>query len=48
MEAGGSELGILEFEIPAGFIDLQKTEYDWEYYTESQQYSTQSMIEKVI
>lgn len=46
VEAGGSELGILEFEIPAGFIDLQKTEYDWEYYTEPQQYSTQSMIEK--
>jgi choline dehydrogenase len=29
VEAGGSELGILEFEIPAGFIDLQRTEYDW-------------------
>ena len=48
VEAGGSELGILEFEIPAGFIDLQRSEYDWEYYTEPQQHSTQSMNEKVI
>ncbi|CAC5408063.1 Glucose dehydrogenase [FAD, quinone] [Mytilus coruscus] len=46
VEAGGSELGILEFEIPAGFIALHRTEHDWEYYTEPQKYSSQSMKEK--
>ena len=47
VEAGGSELGILEFEIPAGFINVQRSEHDWEYYTEPQKYSSQSMKEKV-
>ncbi|XP_063432397.1 glucose dehydrogenase [FAD, quinone]-like [Mytilus trossulus] len=46
IEAGGSELGILEFEIPAGFIALQRSERDWEYYTEPQKYASQSMREK--
>ncbi|CAG2206798.1 unnamed protein product [Mytilus edulis] len=46
IEAGGSELGILEFEIPAGFVALQRSDHDWEYYTEPQKYASQSMIEK--
>lgn len=46
VEAGGSELGMLEFEIPAGFMNIQRTKYDWEYYTEPQKYSSQSLKEK--
>lgn len=48
VEAGGSELGMLEFEIPAGFMNIQRTKYDWEYYTEPQKYSSQSLKEKVL
>lgn len=48
MEAGGSELGIKEFEIPAGFISVQRTQYDWEYYTEPQKHACQSMHERVV
>ncbi|VDI81016.1 Hypothetical predicted protein [Mytilus galloprovincialis] len=44
IEAGGSELGILEFEIPAGFVALQRSDHDWEYYTEPQK--ERSMREK--
>lgn len=46
VEAGGSELGIPQIEIPIASFDLHKSEYDWTYYTEPQKYSSQSMAEK--